>query len=83
MVVTDLPATEPTGVWQARIASPSIRTVQAPHRPAPQPNFVPTRPSSSRSAHRSGISIDVDCDIASVDDKCGHWPASARLKGAG
>src|SRR5271170_7191192 len=56
MVKIVLPAAALTGVMQDRVASLSINTVQAPQRPAPQPNFVPTRPNSSRSAHKRGIS---------------------------
>jgi len=29
--------------------------VQAPHRPAPQPYFVPVNPTWSRMAHNSGV----------------------------
>ena len=52
-----LPATAETGVMQERVGSPSTRTVHEPHMPMPQPNFVPVRPSSSRSTQsrmRSG-----------------------------
>src|ERR1700729_4367214 len=56
MVRIFLSAASLTGVMQDRVASPSMITVQAPHNPAPQPNFVPTIPSSSRRAHSSGIS---------------------------
>src|SRR5580692_4578212 len=56
MVRILLSAAALTGVMQDRVASPSMITVQAPHNPAPQPNFVPTIPSSSRRAHSSGIS---------------------------
>ena len=41
MVVIFFPATVETGVTQERAASPSMCTVQAPHRAMPQPNFVP------------------------------------------
>src|ERR1700733_14542009 len=56
MVRILLSAAALTGVMQDLVASPSMITVQAPHNPAPQPNFVPTIPISSRSAHSSGIS---------------------------
>src|SRR5437016_4552555 len=56
MVVTLAPATAPTEVMQDRVARPSTWTVQAPQRPIPQPNLVPVRPTSSRIAHRSGVS---------------------------
>src|SRR6185369_11787119 len=35
---------------------PSTCTVQAPHRPCPQPNLVPVKPSSSRITQSSGVS---------------------------
>ena len=44
MVTTVLFATSDTCVWQARTALPSRCTVQAPHRPAPQPYLVPVNP---------------------------------------
>ena len=44
MVTTLAPSTEDAGVWQERIALPLTWTVQAPHRPAPQPYFVPVNP---------------------------------------
>ena len=43
------------GVMQERLASPSTWTVQAPHWAMPQPNLVPVSPSTSRSAHSSGM----------------------------
>src|SRR5258707_2171110 len=55
MVMTDFPLTSDICTPQARTASPSRWTVQAPHRATPQPNFVPVRPSSSRKYHRRGI----------------------------
>src|SRR6476660_7137737 len=56
MVVTFFPATAEMAVWQERAASPLMCTVQAPQRPAPQPNFVPVLSRVSRSTQRSGIS---------------------------
>src|SRR5580704_12917942 len=56
MVVTFLPATIATGVWQERTALPSRCTVQAPHMPAPQPYFVPVSLRCSRTAQSSGVS---------------------------
>src|SRR5262249_1885343 len=41
MVVTFLPPTIDIWVWQDLTALPSIWTVQAPHRPEPQPYLVP------------------------------------------
>ncbi len=54
MVVTSRPATSDTAVMQARAASLSTITVQAPHSAAPHPYFVPVKPSSSRRYHSSG-----------------------------
>src|SRR3954451_1985619 len=62
MVVIFLPATSPTMVWHERTASPLTCTVQAPHRPAPQPNFVPVICNCSRIAQRRGVSF-----VASTD----------------
>src|SRR5216684_4085043 len=56
MVVTFFPATLEMAVWQERAASPLMCTVQAPQRPAPQPNFVPVLSSVSRRTQRSGMS---------------------------
>src|SRR5262249_5062731 len=56
IVVILLCPTAPIGVWQARTGCPSTCTVQAPQSAAPHPNLVPVRPSSSRSAHSSGVS---------------------------
>src|SRR6202161_3724378 len=41
MVVTFLLAPSDNWVWHDRTATPSRWTVQAPHKPAPQPNLVP------------------------------------------
>src|SRR5271170_7497789 len=57
MVVIFLPDACDTGVWQERTASPLRWTVQAPHRPAPQPNFVPVICKCSRTTHKSGVSF--------------------------
>ena len=40
-----------------RTASPLRWTVQAPQRPAPQPNFVPVIRKCSRMTHNSGVSF--------------------------
>src|SRR5271169_1280214 len=45
-----------TGVEQERTGSPSTWTVQAPQRPAPQPNFVPVNSSVSRRTQSRGVS---------------------------
>src|ERR1700682_6349102 len=55
MVVMRLPATSLMLVTQLRIALPSTCTVQAPHRPIPQPNFAPVSSSRSRRYHSTGI----------------------------
>src|SRR3974390_3081395 len=55
MVVTALLATCDTWVWHENARLPSMCTMQAPHRPVPQPNFVPVSLSSSRITHNSGV----------------------------
>jgi len=42
-------------VEHERTAAPSTCTVQAPQRPAPQPNFVPLSSNVSRSTQSSGV----------------------------
>src|SRR5208337_4543643 len=56
IVVTSAPATKLTGVMQERVGRPPTCTVQAPHMPMPQPNFVPVRPITSRMTHNRGVS---------------------------
>src|SRR5947209_15547325 len=56
MVVTFLPCTCETAIWHERVALPSTCTVHVPHRPEPQPNFVPVSLRCSRSTHSSGVS---------------------------
>src|SRR5712671_6153301 len=56
MVVMFFPETCETGVEQERIGAPSACTVQAPHKPAPQPNFVPVSSSVSRRTQSKGVS---------------------------
>src|ERR1700722_19821191 len=63
MVVIFLPTASLTEVWQGRTASPLTSTVQAPHRPAPQPNFVPVICNCSRMTHSSGVSFAASTDI--------------------
>src|ERR1700704_3225392 len=55
MVVTVLPETWDTWVWHEKARLPSMWTMQAPHRPVPQPNLVPVSLSSSRITHSSGV----------------------------
>src|SRR5262249_29640370 len=57
IVVICLPASSPIGITHERFAWPSTCTVHAPHCAMPQPNFVPVRPSLSRSTHKSGVSL--------------------------
>jgi hypothetical protein len=56
MVAILAPDRAAIGVTHERTGSPLTWTVQAPHWAMPQPNFVPVRPSSSRSTHSSGVS---------------------------
>src|ERR1700712_4872149 len=63
MVVIFLPATSLSEVWQDRTASPLTWTVQAPHRPAPQPNLVPVICNCSRMTQSSGVSLAASTDI--------------------
>src|SRR6476646_1962705 len=63
MVVIFLPTASLTEVWQDLTASPLTWTVQAPHRPAPQPNFVPVICSCSRMTQSSGVSLAASTDI--------------------
>src|ERR1700761_2106135 len=56
MVVTSAPSTAWIGVMQDRVGRPPTWTVQAPHIPIPQPNFVPLSPISSRSTQSRGVS---------------------------
>src|SRR3954468_3194134 len=63
MVVIFLPTASPSEVWQDRTASPLTWTVQAPHRPAPQPNFVPVICNCSRMTQSSGVSFAASTDI--------------------
>jgi hypothetical protein len=56
MVVILARATALIGTTQERTGRPSRCTVQAPHSPAPHPNFVPVKPRLSRNTHNSGVS---------------------------
>src|SRR5436190_14386421 len=64
MVVTDLPATSDTCVWQENARLPSMCTMQAPHRPVPQPNLVPVSLRPSRITHSSGVSGGASVEAA-------------------
>src|SRR3954463_8798963 len=63
MVVIFLPTASLTEVWQDRTASPLTWTVQAPQRPAPQPNLVPVICNCSRMTQSSGVSLAASTDI--------------------
>src|SRR5215468_934118 len=67
----DLPAISETCVWQAYARLPSICTMQAPHRPVPQPNLVPVSLRPSRITHNNGV-----CGGASV---VAAWPFTVKL----
>src|SRR5215471_10426314 len=56
MVVTFLPPMVDICVWQDLTALPSIWTVQAPHRPEPQPYLVPVSLRCSRTTQSSAVS---------------------------
>ncbi len=56
MVVTSAPATVPMAVMHERAGVSFTWTVQAPHRPIPNPNLVPVSLMVSRRTHRSGVS---------------------------
>src|SRR4051812_6383522 len=56
IVVIFLPTADEAGVRHERVGRPSTWIVQAPHNPAPHPNFVPVNFKTSRSVHSSGIS---------------------------
>src|SRR5216683_1905499 len=71
MVITERPLTSFTAVMQARAASPSTWTVQAPHSATPQPYFVPMSPSSSRKYQSSGVD-------GSPSNDC-SWPLTRNL----
>src|SRR6266446_3044864 len=71
MVITERPPTSFTAVMQARAASPSTWTVQAPHSATPQPYFVPMSPSSSRKYQSSGVD-------GSPSNDC-SWPLTRNL----
>src|SRR5215472_12214975 len=64
IVVTDLPAISETWVWHENARSPSICTMQAPHRPVPQPNLVPVSFSPSRITHNNGVAGGASVDAA-------------------
>ena len=53
--VTTIEGLDRDGNHPVQKAWPSICTVQAPQSAAPQPNFVPVSPNSSRKYHSSGI----------------------------
>src|SRR5437016_3541654 len=62
-----------TGVPHERTGLPSMCTVQAPHWPTPQPNFVPFRFSTSRRTHKRGI----ESGTSTREDR----PLTVKVKG--
>jgi hypothetical protein len=55
MVFTERPDTSDNWTWQENARSPSMWIMQAPQRPAPQPNFVPVSFTCSRITQSSGV----------------------------
>ncbi len=85
--VTSAVATCHNGVWQDGTTASVEPTKQAPHRPCPQPNRLPTRPSSSRSdREQRGVVVAGQRDRAAVDGQLGHVktsgcrPSSIRVR---
>src|SRR5262249_1830799 len=64
MVVTNLPAISDIWVWHENARLPSMCTMQAPHRPVPQPNLVPVSLRSSRITHNNGVVGGASVDAA-------------------
>src|SRR5215475_833869 len=64
IVVTDLPAISDIWVWHENARLPSMCTMQAPHRPVPQPNLVPVSLKSSRITHNNGVVGGASVDAA-------------------
>src|SRR5271163_4429601 len=62
--VTCWPATAESGVTHERVAWPSMWTVQAPHCAMPHPYFVPCKPTTSRIAHKRGMSGSASSVVA-------------------
>src|SRR5437667_10377408 len=64
MVVTALPAISEIWVWHENARLPSMCTMQAPHRPVPQPNLVPVSFNPSRITHNNGVAGGASVDTA-------------------
>src|SRR5262249_61545406 len=64
IVLPDLPAISDIWVWHENARLPSICTMQAPHRPVPQPNLVPVSLRSSRITHNNGVVGGASVDAA-------------------
>src|SRR5262245_51368208 len=60
----DLPPISETCVWHAYARLPSICTMQAPHRPVPQPNLVPVSLRPSRITHNNRVAGGASVDAA-------------------
>src|ERR1700692_904999 len=79
MVVTLRPATVDSGVTQERMALPSRCTVHAPQSAMPQPNLVPGRPATSRTAHSRGmlgsassvVDLPLSTNVVDMNDSAG------------
>src|SRR5260370_14959137 len=74
IVAICLPAQSPTCVVQDLVALPSIVTVQAPHRPSPQPYLLPLRSRSSRRTLRRLRVLRDDLDLSGSKYGCGEGP---------
>src|SRR5262245_36496701 len=72
----------PTGVTHERAGTPSTRTVHAPQSATPQPNFVPVRPSTSRSTQSTGVSASTSTACA-VPLMFSVNPMSPKVAGCG
>ena len=53
--VIALPTARSVAVWQDFVLRPSISTVRATQKRAPQPNFVPCKPTTVLRTHGSGV----------------------------
>ena len=81
MVRIVLPAATLTGVMHDRVASPSMRTVQAPHDARAAAEFRPDHAEfvAQRPQERH-VRLDVDRELPPVDDKTDHGPHRLRSR---
>src|SRR5215475_4248757 len=70
MVVTFLPPTVDIWVWQDLTALPSIWTVQAPHRPEPQPYLVGEFQMLAHDPKQGRVRLGLHAHRLAVDCKC-------------